>query len=195
MNKQPNRTSNSDLNKLNAKDYALLDRAKKGDESAFREIAAEHGDMIFRVAYSLSGNSDTAKDISQDVLIRLFKHIKGFAGRSSLRTWIYRITVNTSIEHTKKRSFLPLINTMFQRPDPRSDPLRELQRGERQERLLKAISSLPERQKEALTLSKLEGLRYEEVARILKAKIGTVSALINQATGNLRKILGEEEYE
>ena len=195
MNRGRKTGSNVGRGKLDAKERALLDRLREGDEDAFREIVEEHKDMIFRVAYSLCGNADMAKDISQDVLIRIFEHIEGFAGRSSLRTWIYRITVNTAISHTKRRSFLPLIGAMFDKADHRADPLKVTQQGEQQERLLKAVSALPERQKQAFALHSFEGLRYAEIAQILKAKVGTVSALINQATGNLRKKLGEEDNE
>ncbi len=173
---------------LNKKEKKLLTAYKNGGPSAFEAIFAEYRELVFRVAYSLTGEREAALDISQEVFLRLYKHLKSFKGQSSLRTWIYRITLNRALSHLKKRTFLPLFDFLRQRPS-QVDPLREAERSEAEEHLQKALSYLSRQQKQAFILKNQEGLRYSEIADILGIKTGTVKALIYQASNKLRKRL------
>lgn len=178
---------------MDKKEHELLDRFKNGDQDAFVEIFKGHKEMIFRVAYSLAGERETAKDITQDVFIRIYKHLAGFAARSSLRTWIYRITINVAKDYSRKRSFLPLFDALLQRADQGSDPQAIAEQTDRAKRLREAIGRLPIRQKQVFILKNEEGLRYTEIGEILGVKVGAVKALVHRATNNLRKTLGEEQ--
>ncbi len=183
----------SPVNKLDKKERELIARFKENDANAFDCLFEEYKDMILRVAHSLVGEREMAKDISQEVFIRIHRHLGKFAGRSTLRTWIYRITVNTAKRHVRKRSFLPFFDAILKRPDHRPDPLEIAQQKEEASLLSKAISRLPFNQKQAFILKNREGLRYSDIAEILDTKIGTVKTWVNRATNNLRKILYEEE--
>ena len=177
---------------MDNKERELLDGVKRGDEGAFDRIFEEYEKMVFRVAYGVVGEREAAKDVLQEVFVSVYKNLKGFAERSSLRTWIYRITFNAALAQTRKRSFLPLFDFLLHRPD-RSDPATRAEQSELTERLRLAISRLPMRQRQAFVLRNKEGLSYAEMAEVLEAKVGTAKALVYQATNNLRRTLGEEK--
>ena len=178
--------------KLDKNERDLLDRLRKGEERAFDRLFEENQEMVLRVAYNLVGEREAAKDVLQEVFISIHKNLAGFAGRSSLRTWIYRITFNAALAQTKKRSFLPLFDFLFQKAGT-SDPLEEAQQSELTERLRQAISHLPIRQKRVFVLKTQEGLSYADIAEVLETKIGTVKSWVSRATNKLKEMLGEEK--
>ena len=175
--------------KLAERERELLSASKGNRKIEFKRVFEEHREMVFRVAFSLVGEREAAKDISQEAFIRIYKHLDSFAGRSNLRTWIYRIALNTAINHAKKRSFLPLFDDLLKRTDESVDPSLQLHQKELTEHLSKAISDLPPRQKQAYVLKNREGLSYKEIAEVLETRIGTVKSLLNKAIHNLRKRL------
>ncbi len=176
---------------MNRKESELLDRYAKGDEGAFELIFEEYRTMVFRVAYGLVGKREDALDVSQEVFLRLHKHLKGFKSESSLRTWIYRITLNRALSQLRKRQFLPLFDFLLHKPGE-SDPLRQAESNESAERLSQALECLSAKQKQAFVLKNQEGLRYAEIAKVLKVKQGTVKAMIYQASNKLKEHLKKE---
>ena len=170
----------------------LLEAYRQGAAGAFDRIFEAYRDMVFRVAFALTGERESALDVSQEVFLRLHKHLKRFRGESSLRTWIYRIALNRSLSQLRKRTFLPLPDLLAQRPAS-ADPSRYAEQSEAARRLKDALSCLSSKQKQAFILKNQEGLRYSQVAEILKVSPGTVKAMIFQASAKLRKQLKNEE--
>jgi RNA polymerase sigma-70 factor (ECF subfamily) len=141
------------------------------------------------------------KDIAQDVFVEVFKSIKKFKGDSSLSTWMYRITTNKCLEFIRKRNtkkrfaFLQSLTG----PDFEIDktnfftemnhPGVILENKEQNETLFLAINNLPEAQRVAFTLNKVDGKSYQEVSDIMEKSLSSVESLLFRAKKNLQKTL------
>ena len=175
-------------------DQVLVDRAKRGDEIAFSELVTRHYRRALRVAYGLLHNNDDAQDITQDAFARVHTRLKHFEGTSAFYTWLYRIVVNLSIDALRKRrrerrvdlgdeetrEALSSGNELW----PRYDDTHPGESAERQElglQLRKAFRDLPEIHQAVILLRELEGMSYEEIARVLKIKKGTVMSRLFHA--------------
>lgn len=180
----------------------LIEQLKQGDESAFKAIVEQWQDMVYNTILGIVQNDTEAEDLAQDVFIKVFEKINTFKGDSKFSTWLYRIATTTALDHlrSKKRKkrfgFLQSITgdggeEKEQIPDF-NHPGVSLDNKERSAVLFKAIGSLPENQKVAYTLHKLEGLSYRDVSEVLNTTISAVESLMSRANQNLRKQL--EEY-
>ena len=180
----------------------LIERLKLGDESAFKTIVEQWQDMVYNTILGIVQNETEAEDLAQDVFIKVFEKIDTFKGDAKFSTWLYRIATTTALDHlrSKKRKkrfgFLQSISggaseEKEQIPDFHH-PGVSLDNKERAAALFKAIEALPENQKAAYTLHKLEGLSYRDVSEVLNTTISAVESLMSRANQNLRKHL--EEY-
>lgn len=180
----------------------LIARLKNGDQAAFRSIVEAWQDMVYNTVLGVVQQPEEAEDVTQEVFIQVFESIGQFKGDSKLSTWLYRIAVTKSLDHLRKKkrkkrfAFLQSlfgVNEEEVRQDPDfQHPGIALENKEKAAVLFKAIDKLPENQKAAFTLHKLEGLSYQEVAEVLETTVSSVESLMHRAKGNLRKLL--EEY-
>lgn len=180
----------------------LIERLKQGDESAFKVIVEQWQDMVYNTILGIVQNETEAEDLAQDVFIKVFEKIGTFKGDSKFSTWLYRIATTTALDHlrSKKRKkrfgFLQSLGgggpeEKEQVPDFHH-PGVSLDNKERAAVLFKAIDALPENQKAAYTLHKLEGLSYRDVSEVLNTTVSAVESLMSRANQNLRKQL--EDY-
>lgn len=155
--------------------------------------------MVYNTALSYLQNEEDAEEITQDVFIELHHSLAGFRAESSLKTWIYRITINKSLDYIKYRnrkkrfgifnclnqdqSSLKMLESDFHHPGI------VLENKEKAAILFKAINSLPEVQKTVFILSKVEGLGNVEIGEIIKKSVGAVESLNSRARENLKKEL------
>lgn len=158
-------------------------------------------DKVYNTALGLVRNEEDAQDVSQEVFLSIFQSIGQFRGEAKLNTWVYRITVQKSLEHLrhlrrKKRGGL-LLNLMgkehlmaVETSAPFYHPGVKLENKERSAILFQAIGQLPESQQTAFTLHKVELLGYSEIAEIMNLSLSSVESLMFRAKQNLRKILG-----
>lgn len=178
---------------------------KQGDVSAFRELVDEFGKKVHHTCLGLLQNAEDAEDISQEVFVSIYESIHGFKGESKLSTWIYRIAVTKSLEYLrmknrKKRfAFFQQIFTNEQGVPNREighfdHPGVQLENKERASILFKAIDQLPEKQKSAFVLHKLEGLSYAEIGEVMSTSVSSVESLMVRAKQNLQKKLGDYYY-
>jgi RNA polymerase sigma-70 factor, ECF subfamily len=180
-------------------DLDLVERHRCGDARAFEEVYSRHSEMVYNLALRLADEPETAADLSQEIFLRVFKHLASFAGRSSLKTWIYRIALNHCrgrLAGRRRWSFLRL----FEEGEVTSEPLPDLGRGpaelalasEDGHRVEEGLRQLPIEFREAVVLRDLEGLSYEEIAEILGIRIGTVRSRIARGRDRLRTWLESE---
>ena len=180
----------------------LIAQLKQGDETAFRAIVEQWQDMVYNTILGIVQNETEAEDLAQEVFIKVFEKIGTFKGDSKFSTWLYRIATTTALDHLrsrkrKKRSgFLQSLSGSAgeekeQIPDFHH-PGVSLDNKERAAVLFKAIDELPDNQKAAYTLHKLEGLSYRDVSEVLNTSVSAVESLMSRANQNLRKQL--EEY-
>lgn len=175
-------------------DRTLVERHHWGDPRAFEELYREHAEMVYNLALRLSGDPDRAADLSQEVFLRIHRHLGKFRGRSTLRTWIYRVTVNHCRSRLRRRR-LPTRSLAAEGElvtglaDPARGP-EERAMAEDQGRLVTAaLAELPGAFREVVVLRDLEGLAYEEIAEVLGLRIGTVRSRIARGRYRLREIL------
>lgn len=174
-------------------DIGLVERCRQGISDAFDELVLEYQKKVFNVAYRLLNNYDEANDIAQEVFVRAYKNIGGFRKESSIFTWLYRITVNLSMNRLK------VLNRERKRLNSLDDPVSTeegevkkeisangplpsdiLVQKERSELIQKALISLDDEFRIILVLRDIEGLSYEEIARILKINVGTVKSRLHR---------------
>jgi len=180
----------------------LIERLKQGDETAFKTIVEQWQDMVYNTILGIVQNETEAEDLAQDVFIKVFEKIGTFKGDAKFSTWLYRIATTTALDHlrSKKRKkrfgFLQSLSGSSgeekdQIPDFHHPGVR-LDNKERASVLFKAIEELPDNQKAAYTLHKLEGLSYRDVSEVLSTTVSAVESLMSRANQNLRKQL--EDY-
>ena len=180
-----------------SREAALVRRCAVGDEDASAELVNEHHRMVFSLATHLLGDRDEALDLAQEVFLRVFRTIHRFRGQSSLRTWIYRITVNQARNrqrwwrrrHRSEQVSLDVhllrcgelgLGTEATAPD------RVFARRELAGCLQAALDRLPFEQRTAILLREIEGLTYEEIAFSLGLAVGTVKSRLTRARQALR---------
>ena len=170
---------------------------RQGEESAFKELVIQFQDKVFNTSLGLLQHHTEAEDIAQEVFIQVFRSIQNFKGESLLSTWIYRITVTKSLDHLrskKRKKRFGFINSLFGENNlPVYEPEDFTHPGVLQENkedaaiLFKIIDQLPENQRTAFVLNKVEELSYREIATILNTSESAVDSLLQRAKKNLRK--------
>jgi len=179
----------------------LLLGLRNGEESAFKELIIQFQDKVFNTALGLLQHYPEAEDIAQEVFIQVFRSIKQFKGNSLLSTWIYRITLTKSLDHLrskKRKKRYGFLSSLFGDNNiPLHEPKDFNHPGVLQENkedaviLFKIIDQLPENQRAAFILNKVEELSYREIAAILNTTEPAVDSLLQRAKQNLRKKLNE----
>ncbi|HMU10615.1 MAG TPA: RNA polymerase sigma factor [Ferruginibacter sp.] len=177
----------------------LLLGLRNGEEPAFKELVMLFQDKVFNTALGLLQHHTEAEDIAQEVFIQVYRSIGQFKGDSLLSTWIYRITVTRSLDHLrskKRKKRFGFLSSLF---GDDNKPIYELEDfnhpGVQKERkedaalLFKMISQLPDNQRTAFILNKVEELSYREIAGILNSSESAVDSLLQRAKQNLRKKL------
>jgi len=178
----------------------LISKAKAGDVEAFEQLIEAYQKKVYNLALRMTGNQDDAADLAQEAFIRVFRSISGFKEQSSFSTWVYRITTNVCLDEIRKRKNRKVISIDEEihmdegeikrqviSEEPLPDELAE--REELRSIVNAAINSLPEDQRIVLTLRDLNGLSYDEIAKILDCPGGTVKSRINRARQALRNVL------
>ena len=177
----------------------LIERLKQGDEAAFKQIVETWQSMVYNTALGMLQNAEDAEDVAQEVFVQVYESIKTFKGESKLSTWLYRITLSKALDHLRRKKrkkrfayiqslFGANNQTVIEMPDF-NHPGVKLDNKERAATLFKAIRELPENQKIAFTLHKIEGLSYQEISDVMKTSISSVESLMHRAKTNLRKWL------
>ena len=180
----------------------FIDALRSKSQKAYGKLLDDFQHKVFSTCISFVPNKEDAEDIAQEVFVEVFHSIDKFKEASSLSTWIYRITTNKCLEfirrkNTKKRfAFLQSIfgNEIPLNKTPyfteMNHPGIQMENKEVNEILFKAINKLPETQKVAFTLSKIDGLSYEEIGDVMEKSLSSVESLIFRAKKNLQDLLG-----
>ncbi len=177
----------------------LIERLKKGDDSAFKVIVSTWQNMVYNTSLGIVQNAEDAEDVAQEVFVQVYESIEQFKGDSKFSTWLYRIAITKSLDHLRKKkrkkrfAFLQSIfgnneEEVRHQPDFHHPGI-SLENKEKAAILFGAIDKLPDNQKTAFTLHKLEGLSYQEVSEIMENTVSSVESLMHRAKANLRKIL------
>ena len=180
-------------------EWILIEQLKQGEELAFKTIVETWQSMVYNTALGIVQNMEDAEDISQEVFVQVYQSIHSFKGESKFSTWIYRITVSKSLDHERrkkrKKRFAFIRSLIGAEPEiPAPDfhhPGVMLDNKENAAVLFNAIQKLPQNQRIAFTLHKVEGLSYQEISDVMKTTISAVESLLHRAKNNLKKILAD----
>jgi RNA polymerase sigma-70 factor, ECF subfamily len=165
---------------------ALVERARLGDAHAFDRLMLETQEKVLSVAWRLLGSREDARDAAQEVYVRVYRHLCRFRAGEDLHGWLYRITVNVCRDASRRRRRSPIVSAKAPEPFVSASAEETLLLAERRSSVLEALDCLPVKERAALVLRDLEGLRSEEVARILGSRPGTVRAQIASARAKIR---------
>lgn len=182
---------------LGGEERALVERHRYGDPAAFEEIYRRYGEMVYNLALRLAGEPEDAADLTQEVFLRIYRHLGKFRGRSTLKTWIYRVALNHCRSRlARRRPSEPLGAEGGGRTEP-VDPARGPESraiaGDAGRRVAAALAELPPAFREAVVLRDLEGLAYQEIAEVLGVRIGTVRSRIARGRDTLRQVLASNQ--
>lgn len=182
----------------------LLRGLREQNPIVLRDFIAQYQERVYNTAISFVKDSSDAEELAQDVFLTVWNSIASFRGESALSTWVYRITVTKSLDLIKARTRKKRFGFMYSITDNKSEintktvnwvhPGIIEENKEKAAYLFKAIDALPENQKVAFTLSKMEQLSQKEISEVMKINEGAVESLLQRAKQNLRKSL-EDIYE
>jgi RNA polymerase sigma-70 factor (ECF subfamily) len=169
----------------------VIQACQRGDDEAFRVLFETHKDRVYSIALRYAGDSATAMDIAQETFLKLLSSIRQFRGDSSFDSWLYRMVVNSCLDHhRRKRRFLPLVDEMLDVfRTSAEDALHEMLQDEQEERVQQVVAQLPEDQRIVVVLRYTEGLSYEDIAEVLGCRRGTVASRLNRAHKALERRL------
>lgn len=176
-------------------DNELIIKAQNGDVLALEELIYRYDKMVLRMALKFTGDSDDAKDIYQEVFIRVYKGLSGFQFKSEFSTWLFRIVSNTCITFKRKfnkHSQMSLndeddsnyIDTLT--GDNENSPDKVLYNSEFNEHIHKALNTLSPNQKMSFLLKHYEGYKIREIAELMNCKEGTIKKYLFDAVKKLK---------
>ena len=177
-------------------DEELVEMIQKGSEAAFAEITRRYMQKSYALAYQMVSDMEVARDLSQDVFLKIYSSINNFKQGSKFFSWFYRILMNHCINYTRRKkrlTFLPFSEVFFRTGENPDERLLEQENdediSEHQQVIRDAINRLSPKHQRVIILCDIEGFPQEEVAEILGIAIGTVRSQLHYARQNLKKIL------
>ncbi len=187
-------------------DLVLVQRTQSGDGGAFRALFDKYHRRVFAVALGVVKNPQDAHDIVQEAFVRVHRHLGGFQGSSSFYTWLYRITMNLSIDHHRRKKTARHVDydDAIRRDDSEvedagnivstyasADPQKAQSRKELAARMQAALTTLPAYHQQVIVLREVEGLSYEEIAKIMKVPKGTIMSRLFHARRKMQAALAD----
>ena len=176
-------------------DLDLVEAFRNGDSSGFNELVTRYQEKVYWIARRVVGTHDDADDVVQDVFVRMFRALKGFRGESGFYTWLYRITMNVSLNAVRTRRFKEFVRydeTTETRAEDVDLPDAGLLRDEYQTILERAIQQLPAKQKLVFSMRYYDEMPYEQMAKILKKSVGGLKANYFHAMKKIQEYVRKE---
>ncbi len=177
----------------------LVNLLKQKDRAAFKYVVETWKNMVYNTALGMLQNESDAEDVTQEVFMQAYESVDSFKGASKFSTWLYRITISKAMDHIRKKNRkkrFAFIQSLYGKNDEAIIELPDffhpgvsMENKENAALLFKAMNKLPQNQKTAFVLNKVEGLSYTEIAEVLGTSNSAVDALLQRAKSNLKKIL------
>lgn len=171
----------------------ILMQAREGDIDAFKKVYDSASNFVYNVAFGITGNNEEAEEITQEVFLKIYHNLKGFRFRSNIKTWIYRIAVNTAINASKRKT-RQSERTLQYKEDilqgTHASKLEErIEREEDEVFVRKLLDRLRPEHRACVILRDIEGLSYKEIAETLNININTVRSRLKRARMSLLKVI------
>jgi RNA polymerase sigma-70 factor (ECF subfamily) len=184
---------------MDSTDASFVAKARSGDADAFRVLVERHSRALFRVAFRMTGNQQDAEDVVQESFLRAYRQLGNFDERASFGTWMYRIASNCSLDLVRARKrrndrMAPVDDENMEDPMaklPSEDPTPErlALSSEVREKVAEAMEDLSPTERTAFVLRHFEGMRMEEVSRVLECQPGAAKHSVFRAVQKLRRAL------
>ena len=167
----------------------LVDAARREDRGAFKALYERYRDRIYNLAFYSLGEALWAEDVLQIVFMKIYRGLPGFRYEASLSTWIYRIALNECQNQLQRRGarHVPLDAILGSDEEFDTGELPDAEQIERERRqiLRDAVMDLSPKLRAAVVLKYIEGLSYDDIARVLECSPGTVASRLNRALAEL----------
>jgi RNA polymerase sigma-70 factor (ECF subfamily) len=181
-------------------DELLIEHISAGNESAFEALVQRHQVKVINLIYYFLNDRWEAEDVAQEVFLKVWRNAPKFKGKSKFSTWLYRIVINTCLNHKRsgEKESKPrdsISNPLDGQNNPelagntQCNPHQAMEKKERETVVNQSIRLLPQNQRMALILSRFEGYSYSEIAELMNVSISSVESLLFRAKQKLAKIL------
>jgi RNA polymerase sigma-70 factor, ECF subfamily len=173
----------------------LIARAIRGEQSAFADIFSAHRNHVYSLCLRMTGNVAEAEDLTQDAFMQVFRKLATFRGDSALSTWIYRVAMNTTLMHFRKRVLRQVSLDERAGQDAPRERVNLCQNDGRLRgtidrlALARAIGDLPQGYRTIFLLHDVEGYGHQEIARLLKCSVGNSKSQLHKARLKIREAL------
>jgi len=174
----------------------VLERVNQGDMAAFEEVYRAASGFVYNVALRITQSGADAEEVTQDVFMKVYRSLKNFGFRSSFKTWVYRITVNTAInryrQSAKHQRGRVDHEGLIESVPAQGSSAEQAIRNDNEQQLDKLIGALSEDHRACIVLREIEGLSYEEIAASLNIPVNTVRSRLKRAREALLQGAGKE---
>ncbi|WP_334300592.1 RNA polymerase sigma factor [Alkaliphilus flagellatus] len=188
---------------LSLKEASLIEQSKAGDIDSFEQLIAAHQKKAFNIAYRILGNLEDANDVTQEALIKAYRGIRNFNGKSSFSTWLYTIVNNACIDFIRKnrKTNVTYLDREYETEEGsyklqvygnEETPEELFEKKEVQKLVHEAINKLSYEHRRIIVLRDIEQFSYQEISQILNCSEGTVKSRINRARSNLKILIKEQ---
>ena len=180
-------------------DNLLIKKIAQKDEKAFQLFVDKYQHLVLNVCNNILNNMDDAMDVSQEVFMKIYNTIDSFRGDANVKTWLYRIAVNYSLNFLrsrKKQKWFTNLDVLFSDNKDSLEPIdielkpgEDIEQAENKKALYYALGKLPEKQNTAISLHNFEDLAYNEISEIMNISVSEVGVLINRGKKKLHKLI------
>lgn len=172
----------------------LVKRCQSGDELAWEVLVRQHQGQVCAIAYGYVGEQDEARDLAQDIFVRVYENLASCADPERFQYWLTRIARNACIDHLRRRKVRPPrqdipAEEMVTLSDGRSTPEDDWVRSNRQKLVYRAMQSLSEINREIILLKDIQDLPLDEIAEMLDLPVGTVKSRSSRARVELAQVI------
>ena len=175
---------------LEGSDRELVEACRRGERDAFRALFEAYKDKVYSIALRFAGDEATAMDIAQDTFLKLFSHIGDFRGDAAFSTWVYRLVVNSCLDHKRKSwRLIPIADDLLAVLRAPGDSLNAILHSEMRHHVHGAVEKLSADLRMVIVLRYTEGLSYEQISEVLGCSPGTVASRLNRAHKALERRL------
>jgi RNA polymerase sigma-70 factor (ECF subfamily) len=173
----------------------VLTQCKTGDALAWEALVRQYQARIYGIAYHYVCNAEDARDLAQEVFIRLYQNLEACADAEMFLPWIIRITRNACIDHLRRRKTRPrgrdvALDEVRNLPYPGNTPEQQWTANSRKRLIYRALNELTDLNREIILLKEIQGMQLDEIASLLNVPLGTVKSRSNRARIELaRKVM------
>jgi RNA polymerase sigma-70 factor (ECF subfamily) len=164
----------------------ILDRCKTGDALAWEALVRQFQGRIYGIAYHYVGNPEDARDLAQEVFVRIYEKLETCTDAEMFLPWLIRISRNACVDHLRRRKARAhgkalALDQIVEPPDTRNTPEQQWADSARKRLIYRALQELTELNREIILLKEIQGMQLEEIASLLRVPLGTVKSRSNRA--------------